>query len=101
VTSATRTPVLANVPAIAEAGYPNAEITIVFALYAPAATPKNIIALLNTEVRKILQMPDVRERIASQGVVASASTPEELGAFLAGEVTRWTDVVKATGIKLE
>ena len=101
LTSATRTPVLADVPTIAEAGYPNAEITIVFALYAPAATPKNVITSLNGELRKILQMPDVRERIASQGVIASASTPEELGAFLAGEVARWTEVVKATGIKLE
>jgi tripartite-type tricarboxylate transporter receptor subunit TctC len=101
VTSAKRTPALAHVPTVAESGYPAAEITITFGLYAPAATPKNIIALLNSEVRKILEMADVRERIAAQGVVANGSTPEELGAIIAAEIAQWAEVIKAAGIRLD
>jgi tripartite-type tricarboxylate transporter receptor subunit TctC len=101
VTSSKRAPVLADVPTMAETGYPGSEITITFGLYVPAATPKGIVALLTTEVRKILDMPDVRERIATQGVAASGSTPEELGSILAAEIAKWAEVVKAAGIRVE
>lgn len=101
VTSPQRTPVLADVPTIAESGYPGFEVTPVYGLYAPAATPKDIITLLNTEVRKILDMDDVRERFATVGVAASGSTPEELRAILAAEIAHWAKVIKAAGIRLD
>ena len=68
---------------------------------APTGTPKDIVAVLNTELRKILAMDDVRERFAAQGVVAGSSTPEELGALLAAEVAHWATVIKAANIRLD
>ncbi len=101
VTSAKRTPLLPDVPTIAESGYPDYEVTPVFGLFVPAATPKDIVALLNREVRRVVDTPEVRERYAAQGVVASGSTPEELGAILAAEVAKWAKVIKAAKIRVE
>ena len=67
----------------------------------PAATPKDIIALLNAEIRKVVDTAEVRERYAAQGVIAGGSTPEEFGAILASEVARWAKVIKAAGIRVE
>jgi len=99
VSSLKRTPVLADVPTIAEAGYPGFDVTPTYGLYAPAGTAKDIISLLNAQVRKALDMADVRDRFATQGVVASGSTPEELGASLAAEIAQWARVIKAAGIR--
>jgi tripartite-type tricarboxylate transporter receptor subunit TctC len=101
VTSAKRTPLLANTPTVAESGYPDYEVTPVFGLFVPANTPKDIIALLNAEIRKVVDTPDVRERYAAQGVIAGGSTPEELGAVLAAEVAQWAKVIKTAGIRVE
>ena len=101
VTSNKRTPLLPDVPTIAESGHPDYEVTPVFGLFVPAATPKDIIALLNAEIRKVVDTPEVRERYAAQGVAAASSTPEELGAILAAEVAQWAKVIKAAGIRVE
>jgi tripartite-type tricarboxylate transporter receptor subunit TctC len=101
VTGPKRAPALADVPTIAESGYQGFDVTTNFGLLVPAATPKDVIALLNTEVRKVLDMADVRESFATQGVVASASTSEELRAILAAEVTKWAEVIKSAGIQIE
>jgi tripartite-type tricarboxylate transporter receptor subunit TctC len=101
VTSARRAPLLAETPTIAESGYPDYQVTPVFGLFVPVNTPKDVIALLNAEIRKVVDTADVRERYAAQGVIAGSSTPEELGAVLAAEVARWAKVIKAAGIKVE
>lgn len=101
VTSPQRMSLLPNVPTIAESGYPGFEVTPVAGLFVPAKTSKDIIARLNTEVRKVLDTSDVRERFATQGVVAGGSTPEELGAILAAEIAKWAKVIKAAGIRLD
>ena len=101
VTSQQRMSLLPNVPTIAESGYPGFEVTPVAGLFVPAKTPKDIIARLNTEVRKALDTSDVRERFAAQGVVAGGSTPEELGAILAAEIEKWAKVIKAAGIRVD
>jgi tripartite-type tricarboxylate transporter receptor subunit TctC len=101
VTSLQRMSLLPHVPTIAESGYPGFEVTPVAGLFVPAKTPKDIIARLNTEVRKALDMSDVRERFAAQGVVAGGSTPEELGAILAAEIEKWAKVIKAAGIRVD
>jgi tripartite-type tricarboxylate transporter receptor subunit TctC len=100
VTGAKRDPTLPNVPTIAESGYPAYDVTSTFGLYAPAGTPREIISLLNAEARKAIAMPDVVERFASQGFIASYSTPEELGAILAAEIEKWTKALKAAGIRI-
>jgi tripartite-type tricarboxylate transporter receptor subunit TctC len=101
VTSLQRMSLLPDVPTIAESGYPGFEVTPVAGLFVPAKTSKDIIARLNTDVRKVLATSDVRQRFDAQGVVASGSTPEELGAILAAEVEKWAKVIKAAGIRVD
>jgi tripartite-type tricarboxylate transporter receptor subunit TctC len=101
VTSPKRLPTLPDVPTVAESGFPGFEVTPMFGLYAPAATPKEAIAVLNAAVRKAVATSDVRDRLAAQAVVASSSTPEELGQQLAAEIAQWAKIIKAVGIKVE
>lgn len=101
VTSPQRISLLPNVPTIAESGYPGFEVTPVAGLFVPAKTSKDIIARLNLEARRALEMSDVRDRFTAQGVVAGGSTPEELGAFLAAEIEKWAKVIKEAGIRIE
>ena len=101
VTGSKRSPVLPGVPTVAESGYPGFDMALTVGFFAPAATPKDVVERLNSEVRKVLGMAEVRERFAAQGVEANGSTPEELGAMLAGEVAQWADLIKAAGIRIE
>lgn len=101
VSSPKRLPTLPNVPTIAEAGYPGFDVTPVFGLYVPAATPKEIIETLNAAVRKAVDAPDIREKLAAQAVVAGSSTPEELGKILAAEIAQWAQVIRAAGIRVD
>jgi tripartite-type tricarboxylate transporter receptor subunit TctC len=97
VTSAKRTAVLPDVPTVSESGLPGFEVTSWFAIFAPAKTPKDIVAKLNGEVVKILKAGDVKEKLAQLGVDAAPTTPEELAAFAKAETEKWAKVVKATG----
>jgi tripartite-type tricarboxylate transporter receptor subunit TctC len=101
VTGSKRSPVLPGVPTVAESGYPGFDMALTVGFFAPAATPKDVVERLNSDVRKVLGMAEVRERFAAQGVEANGSTPEELGAMLAGEVAQWADLIKAAGIRIE
>ena len=99
-TASRRMPDLPDVPTLAEAGVPNSEVEPRSALYAPAKTPRAIIVQINAELEKMLKGDDMRERLASHGLVPAPGTPEDLGAYLRGEIARWTKVVKAAGISL-
>ena len=101
VTSPQRIAALPDVPTIAEAGVPGYEVVPTFGIYAPTGTPKEIVALLNAELRRILAMPDVRERFATQGIEASGSTPAELAKVLAAEIELWARVIKDAGIRVD
>ncbi len=101
VTSPTRSPVLPDVPTMAESGYPEAEVTTTFGLFAPAGTPEQVIAKLNSSVRKILEDKDVQERLIKLGVVVEGGTPGELGAVIAKEIPKWAEVIKAANIRVE
>ena len=101
VSSPQRLPSMPNVATVAESGYPGFEVTPIFGLYVPTGTPKEIIATLNTAVRKTVDNAEVRDRLAAQAVVAGSSTPEELGRSLAEEIAQWTKVIKAAGIRIE
>jgi tripartite-type tricarboxylate transporter receptor subunit TctC len=101
VTTARRTPALPDVPTMIEAGVPGFEVTSWFAVFAPARTPKEIVAKLNSEMVKILNSPDVKEKLAQQSVEAAPTTPEELAAFVKSETERWAKVIKATGATVE
>ena len=96
-----RSPSLPDVPTMTESGFPQVEAYNWYALYAPAATPKAIIARLNAEVVKVMSNPDVKSFTQSQGSEAVTSTPEELAALHKREYDKWASVVKDAGIKPE
>jgi tripartite-type tricarboxylate transporter receptor subunit TctC len=86
---------------MSESGYPQVEAYNWYALYAPAATPKPILARLNAEVVKVMSSPDMKSFNQSQGAEAMGSTPEELAALHRREYDKWAGVIKAAGIKAE
>ncbi len=98
VTSAKRVPSLSEVPTVSEAGLPGYEVVGWFGLFAPAKTPPAIVERLNTAVVKILQMPDVREKIEAHGLLPGGGTSKELSVFLDAEIKKWTQLIKAANI---
>jgi tripartite-type tricarboxylate transporter receptor subunit TctC len=90
-----RLPMMPDVPTFAESGLPGVKIALWEGVFVPRGTDKKIIQKLNAEINAVLQMPDVRERIAKIGGDVVGGTPEELGAFLKTEVEKWKDVVPA------
>lgn len=101
VTAERRSAAAPDVPTTAEAGLPDFEISTGFGLFAPAKTPRSIIAKLNAEVIRALKMPHVRERLASQGAEPVGSTPEAYDAFVRREIAKWQKVIKEAGIQPE
>jgi tripartite-type tricarboxylate transporter receptor subunit TctC len=101
VTSASRIAGVPDIPTIAEGGVPGYESLQWYGLVAPAATPREIIVRLNKEAVAILRSPDVTARLANDGGIVVASTPEEFGAYIRAETEKWAKVAKAAGIKPE
>lgn len=101
VASATRAATLPDVPTMAEAGLPGYESATNYTLFAPAGTPKDIVALLNKETNAILQMPDVREKLQAQGIVITGGSVEAVERRIPREVDKWTKVVKASHLKFD
>ena len=99
VTSPQRVPTAPQIPTAAESGLPGYEAATWFGLFAPAATPRDVIARLQTEAAAGLNAPDVKERMAVQGLFVVANTPEQFANFLKTEVPRWAKVVRDAGIK--
>ena len=97
VTSATRSTLLPSVPTVAAQGFPRFEVSGWYGMLAPAGTSKEAIALLNTEIVKVLRLPDVAERILHDGAVAVGNTPEAFGAYITSEIAKWRPVIKASG----
>lgn len=101
VTSAQRVNDLPNVPTINESGYKGFDATTWFGLLAPAGTPQPIVAKLNAEVNRILQIAEVRQKIDSEGAIAMGGSPEDFAALLKREIGRWGQIVKESGAKLD
>lgn len=101
VSSAKHLESLPNVPTIAESGVPGFEVVSWQGIFVPAGTPKPIIDRLHAEIMKILQTPDMQDRLKSLGMQPSSMTPEQVAAFQKAEVEKWAQVIKAAGIKLE
>ena len=101
VTSNRRSPILPDVPTMAEAGVQNAEMLQWFAVMGPAKLPSDITRKLNTEIAAILKQPDVQEKIASQGGEIMGGTPEEFARFLATDTAAYARLVKEANIKLD
>lgn len=101
VTTKARSPVLPDVPTVAESGLPGFEFDLWIGILAPSKTPKPLLNLISNEVRRILELPDIRERMTSQGVVPKPTTPEEFDRFVRAEVERVSVIVKASGARAD
>jgi tripartite-type tricarboxylate transporter receptor subunit TctC len=98
VTTDKRLPYLPDVPTIAEQGFPAYEINSWQAVFAPAGTRKDIVGKISGELMQMLSTPEVRQRMALEGADPVGSTPEEFSKRLAGEIAKWTKVVKDAGL---
>jgi tripartite-type tricarboxylate transporter receptor subunit TctC len=99
VTSPQRVPTAPAIPTVAESGLPGYEANTWFGLFAPAATPHDIVAKLSAESASALNVPEVKERMAAQGLFVIANPPEQFTQFLRVEIPRWQKVVKDAGVK--
>lgn len=99
--SAQRHRLLPDIPTFAELGYDGMDISLWYGIAAPAGTPQPIIRQLNTELAKILDMPDIRESFAKQGADPAGGSPEQFDAFVRQESARWQDVVRQAGIRAD
>ena len=90
-----------DVPTVAESGLTGFDVQPWFGIVAPAGTPAALIERLNTELIKVMQSPEVEDRLAGLGAIATVSTPQAFGRFINSEVTRWAEVVKASGARVE
>jgi tripartite-type tricarboxylate transporter receptor subunit TctC len=101
VTTLARSPELPDVPTIAEAGVPGYETVAWFGVFAPAATPKEIVQALAGAIQRAARDGDMRKRLHEQGAEPVGSTPEQFAAFMRAEIARWTEVVKVSGAKAD
>ena len=101
VTGDARLAPIPDVPTFREAGLPAFDMTNWFGLLAPAGTPKPVLDKLAAEIAKILQLPDIRERLAALGMTPWSSTPEQFDALIRSEIDRFAKVVKKANIKAE
>ncbi|WP_420996565.1 tripartite tricarboxylate transporter substrate binding protein [Cupriavidus sp. 30B13] len=101
ITSAQRSPLLPDVPTVAESGFPGFDVQSWFALAAPAGTPQPVVERLNAALGKVLAMPDVRQRLQDLAATPEPGTPDQLRKLIASETRRWRDVVKQSGAKAE
>ena len=98
---ATRSPLIPDVPTMAELGVPNCEANTFFGLVAPAGTPADIIKRINTTINEGLQTPEFQKLITAVGSEAKPNTPEQFAAFVAIQNKKWIEVGKAAGVKIQ
>jgi tripartite-type tricarboxylate transporter receptor subunit TctC len=101
VTRLQRSVLLPDVPTFHEAGVTEFEMDSWAGVVAPAGTPSAVIRQLNTELRKIIDNPETKARLASVGFEAFSSTPEEMAAFVKVQLAKWTQMIKDAGIEAE
>lgn len=101
ITGQTRLASLPQLPTFAEEGLPDFEARAWFGIFAPAGTPNAIIDKLSTEIARILALPDIKEKLAGQGLDPFISTPEQFSALVKADLVRYANVIKAANIKPE
>ena len=98
-TTAQRIPALPEVATIDESGYRGFEVLTWFGVFVPAATPRDVVGRIAAELARVLEAPEVREKLGGQGAEVAFKGPEDFGRFLAGEYEKWGAAVKAAGVK--
>jgi len=96
-----RSKVAPDLPTIAESGFPGFDVTSWYALLVPTGTPAAIVKRMNEAIGKVLDLPDVQQAMARQGLDPEHSTPQELAARIRQETAQWAAVIKEQGIKAE
>ena len=99
-TTAKRSAAAPEIPTVAET-VPGFEATTWFAVFAPAGTPRDVVARLNAELQRVFKLPEVADKLKSLGLEPWISTPEELARYQATEITKWAKVVKDSGAKAD
>jgi tripartite-type tricarboxylate transporter receptor subunit TctC len=98
VTGATRLPALPNLPTVAEAGVPGYEAGTWIGLFAPAGLPREVQARLYTEIGKVMQQPDMAERLGELGMTPDLAPPESFAPQIAKDMAKWSQLIKRAGI---
>lgn len=101
LTGSKRSPAAPGVPTMIEAGLANYDVVAWYGVHAPARTPRAAVDTLSREINRILGLPDIRERLLSQGLDPAANTPEQFGAMVKTEVAKWAKVIQESGIKFD
>ena len=101
VASARRSPAMPDVPTVSESGLPGFEVPSWLGVLAPAATPRNIVNRLHTEIATVLQSQDVKDRLAAEGGEVIGSGPDQFGAYMRAELARWGKIVRDARIRAE
>jgi tripartite-type tricarboxylate transporter receptor subunit TctC len=101
LTSPSRSSLAPDIPTMAETGFPNNEIETWFAVFLPAGTDASVVQKLHQSFKSVLNQPEVKERLDSQGFRVIASSPDELGRFLTGQMEWYSRLVKAANIKAD
>ncbi len=97
----TRLSALPQVPTFTEAGLPGFEMRNWYGVFAPAGTPKELIDKLSTEIAKIMAMPDIKEKLASQGAQPFISTPDQFAALIKADMAKFAKIIKTANVKLD
>jgi tripartite-type tricarboxylate transporter receptor subunit TctC len=100
-TGAKRVRMLPDTPTVAESGLPGYEMSSWHGMLAPAKVPAEIIARLNHEIVRVLKLPDVQEKLLSEGGDITPTTPQEFAAFLKSEVAKWSKILRQAGVTLD
>lgn len=101
VTSAKRAAAFADIPTIAESGYPSFDVNPWFGLFAPAGTPAAVVRQLNTDINQVLGEADLVERFNRTGAEVFTTDPEQFAALLRADIAKWSQVVKQAGAKID
>ena len=99
VTAKVRTPIQPDVPTMTEAGYPDIEGDSWVGVMVPAGTPKDLVGLLHDEIVRIIQLPDIRERLKTLGSDVVASTPQDFASRINVEIETWGQIIRAGNVK--
>jgi tripartite-type tricarboxylate transporter receptor subunit TctC len=101
ITSAKRSALMPELPTVAESGLPGFEVVAWFGLYAPAATPKDIVAKLNVDVNRVLQLPEVKEKFAALGAESMPMNTDQFAIYLRAEIAKFAKAIKDSGATAE
>jgi tripartite-type tricarboxylate transporter receptor subunit TctC len=101
VTSRERLPAMPDLPTISESGLKGYESSQWYGVLAPAGTPVDILSLLNAHIAKIMQAPDMKQRLTAEGLVAVGGTRDQFAAHIRAETAKWAKVIKASGARVD